>query len=511
VEIGRTMSSALANGYGRPPASLTVSTFWLLLAKTISFAITIVLPLLIVRRLSQVEFGHYKQVFLVVNTANTLLPLGFGMTAFYFFPREPDRRGQVMFHILLVYSSLGAMAAGALLLFPNILTVISGDSGLTEYSSLLAALIPLWILSYLIELVPVIQKEFSTATLFIVGSQDSRTTLLLLAATIYGTVRSLLIAAVVHCSIQTVVLLRYTGVRFPKFWRHIDRELLMAQFKYAMPLAYTAAIWAFQNDLHSYFVSHIYGPAAFAIYATGCFQIPLMGLLSEAAASVLIGKMSELRLEGNTEEMIALTARVMRKLAAAIFPVYAFLLVCGQEFIVLLFTRNYAASWPVFAINITLVLLLPLMLDPIMRAYPECMPYLLKMRTAIFIVIVACLWLFVGRYGPLAAITIAVVTTVADRALIARHLSRFVRFRSGHLSLFRDTPKLAFCAALAALATAVLRLQLTGFAPIVILLVCGVVFMTIYIGAALLMRIAAPEEIASLLRLARSPRGLLFG
>lgn len=505
------MDQALSTVKEPSQSSLTVSTFWLLIAKVLSFAINIALPLLIVRRLTQVEFGHYKQVFLAVNTANTLLPLGFGMTAFYFFPREPDRHREVMFNVLLVYISIGALTAIVLLLFPSLLVSIFGDSSMLEYAGYLAALIPLWILSYLIEIVPIIHKQFSQATIFIVGSQVSRTTLLLLAATVYGTVKSLLIAAIIHAAIQTIVLVRYIGLQLPGFWRCFDAQLLAAQFKYALPLGYAAMIWAFQNDLHSYFVSHSFGAATFAIYATGCFQIPLMGLLSEAAASVLIGKMSELRLEGNTEEMIALTARVTRKLSAAMFPVYAFLLVCGQEFIILLFTRRYIASWPVFAINITLILVLPLLLDPIMRAYPEDMPYLLKMRTVLFFLLVGSLWMFVGRLGPLSAISIAVLTTVVDRALIARHLSKVVHFRAEHLHLFHDTAKLGLCAALAAIAAAILRMQVLQYPPIVILLVCGVLFMAVYTAAVLLLRIPTQDELASLLRLARSSRARFTG
>ena len=49
--------------------SLTVRALWLLVAKILAFALSIALPLLLVRRLSQQEFGLYKQAFLVVGTA----------------------------------------------------------------------------------------------------------------------------------------------------------------------------------------------------------------------------------------------------------------------------------------------------------------------------------------------------------------------------------------------------------------------------------------------------------
>src|ERR1700704_2191748 len=76
----------------RHPDSLTLRTSWLVVGKTVAFAFTIAIPILLVRPLPQHEFGLYKQIFLVVNSAVTLLPLGFGMTAFYFLPRDAQYR-----------------------------------------------------------------------------------------------------------------------------------------------------------------------------------------------------------------------------------------------------------------------------------------------------------------------------------------------------------------------------------------------------------------------------------
>ena len=48
----------------------------------------LLLPLILVRQMSQTEFGLYKQAFLVAGTVVTIFPLGFAMSAFYFLPRE---------------------------------------------------------------------------------------------------------------------------------------------------------------------------------------------------------------------------------------------------------------------------------------------------------------------------------------------------------------------------------------------------------------------------------------
>jgi len=59
--------------------TLARRVMWLASAKAVAFALGFALPLILVRSLSQTEFGLYKQVFLLLNTAITILPLGFAI------------------------------------------------------------------------------------------------------------------------------------------------------------------------------------------------------------------------------------------------------------------------------------------------------------------------------------------------------------------------------------------------------------------------------------------------
>ena len=73
--------------------SLTVSALWLLGAKTIGFGFMFLLPLLLVRQLSQHDFGVYKQLFLVVGTAVSLLQVYAFLAIAWFWEIEPPRIG----------------------------------------------------------------------------------------------------------------------------------------------------------------------------------------------------------------------------------------------------------------------------------------------------------------------------------------------------------------------------------------------------------------------------------
>ena len=161
---------------------------------------------------------------------------------------------------------------------------------------------------------------------------------------------------------------------------------------------------AAQGDVHNYFVAHVFGPSAFAIYSVGCMQVPLIFMLRDSLATVLISKTSELQHQGRKREVVLLTARAMRKAALLFLPVYALLMVTGRDFLVFLYTRAYAASWPIFAINLSTLLLLVVITDPIVRAYAEQRYFVVRVRIAILVLQVAALWFATRAIGMKGAI-----------------------------------------------------------------------------------------------------------
>src|SRR5690606_21033206 len=94
--------------------------------------------------------------------------------------------------------------------------------------------------------------------------------------------------------LQIAVLSWYLHARFPGFWKAFDRRLLGAQAAYSLPLGGSSLLLKLQQDLHHGFVSNAFGPAAYAIYAVGCFKVPLIGILRESVGSVVLLRINEL-------------------------------------------------------------------------------------------------------------------------------------------------------------------------------------------------------------------------
>jgi len=475
-----------------------------MLAKTIAFALSFAIPLLLVRRLSLLEIGLYKQIFLFIDSAMLILPLGVPLSAYYFLPRETERRGQVVFNLLLFSLTVGGAASAALLLRPSWLAEILNNPELTGYVPLAGLIVLLWSIAALLEVIAMGNQEVRLATFLIVAAQLTKALFFLAATVAFTSVRMLLYAAVVQGALQVGVLLVYLRLRFGSFWRNFEWSVMRAQLSYALPLGVAAVIFGLQWYLDNYFVSYRFGTNAYAIYSFGCFQLPLLSVLTDAVASVLIPRVSLLQKNNERCEIIAVTANMMRKLSAIYFPLYVFLLVAGREFIILLFTEKFVNSWPIFAVNITLIPLgiLASACDPVMRAYAEHRYFLLKARLVLLCLLFAALWYGTLHFGMVAAITIAVGVNVIERLVVGYKVKRILGVTWRDLVLVKDMGKLALAAIAGGVATFLTRTSVSGAKPLVMLVVCALVFSVVYLAAILLLRILTSHEQEALRRIA---------
>jgi len=299
---------------------------------------------------------------------------------------------------------------------------------------------------------------------------------------------------VVQGLLQTGVLWWYLQSRFAGFWRRLDLGLLRHQLAYAVPLGLAGILYTVQTDLHSFFVSNRLGAAAFAIYAIGTIQLPLTNLLQEATNAVLIPRVSYLQHLNETREIVLLIARATRKLAAAYFPIFAILTVTANELIAFMFTRRLLPSVPIFRINLILLLVSILLQDPLFRAYVEQRFFLIRLRIALCVLLTAGLWFGTTHFGLVGAITAVVLVTVIEKIVMAVRFGRILGVGRKDLALLKDIGKLALAAAAAALIVAVVRLWMLDAKPLVILIVCGIVFSLVYLCAVWLGGILTPEE-----------------
>jgi O-antigen/teichoic acid export membrane protein len=484
--------------------SLAVPALWIASARTIAFGLNFLLPLLLVRRLDQSEYGLYKQVFLLISTAVNILPLGFHMTAFYFLPRASGHKAQVVLNILLFHCSAAVVGCLILVTHPEVVDYIFPGSNLVDYGPLVGFVVLLWVASFPLDYIAMADEHAKLATVFIVSSQLVGTLLMLVAVLMFGSLQALITAAAIQGVWKTAVLLVYLIRRFNAFaalLTNFDWSLLRSQIAYAIPIGVAGLIWSMQLQIHQYFVANRFSPASYALYAVGTFQLPLIGILSDSVGSVVIARVSRLQNDNEPREIILLTARMLRKLAAVYFPICSFLLVVGPAFISVLFTTRYLDSWPIFAINLVFI---PLGMfssasDPVMRAYPEHRYFLLKVRATILAILIVALWFATDRFGPIGVISAVVGVNLIERLVIGSKAGRILGVTWHDIGLLKDVGKVMIAAVTAAAVAAVFGAFLAEAAPLSVLVVAGLVYCVVYVVGIWLLRVVSDEERAMLM------------
>lgn len=460
VEEERPHAAAPARSSG----SLKEQSAWLLIAKVVGFAFSFMLPLIIVRHLTQEAVGHYREAFQVIMNATTILPMGVSMSAYYFLAREtPERRGAAILNILLFNFVVGGLACLALNIYPQLLGDLFQADELTALSPKIGVIIWIWIFSTFLETVAIANQEARVATAFIVLSSFSKTLLMGAAVFTFGTVEAFMYAAMVQGTLQTCLLIYYLRSRFPGFWRGFSVGFLREQLVYALPFGIAAIVWIAQNDIHNYFVGYKFSSADFAIYAYGCFEIPLMTMLAESVTSVLIPRMNALQQSGDRDEMVRLTLRSMQKLAFFYFPIYVFLMITANTFIITLFTQKYEASASIFVINLTLLPLSVLITDPIVRSYKELGRMFLLTRVLVLSGLIGVLYYGLSYFGMRGMIASAVGAIIVEKCVTETLVFRKLGVGLKDLPLLKDVAKTAIISLMAGVVTYVVYSNLNEY------------------------------------------------
>ena len=433
-------------------ASLTEQSIWILIAKTVGVGLNTALPLLTVRYLTHDDYGTYRQSFLFATNLIQILPIGVSMSAFYFLNGLPEKRSAAVANILLFNLVVGGLFFLTTLIAPQGVGLLFQNPRLTQLAPIVGILVWFTLISALLEIIPLANQDTRTGSAFILLSQTMRAAMLLLAVFLFGTVESLLLAAIIQAALQGIVLLFYLNTRFPSFWREFHSTFLAEQLRYAIPFGIAGLIYVAQTDVHFYFVSHYYSPAEFAIYSVGCFQIPMIWAVYESVTAIVIPRMSQFRSTGRFREMLLLSASAMQKLAFVFFPIFFFLEVIADEFIRILFTEAYMASTPIFRVNLILLPFFCILVDPVGRAFPEMGRFLLKIRVLILALLLGTLSLLVTRIELNEVISVVVAILLLELAISVWRVGSVLRVKFSDRSIFSGLWRTLFAASTAGVA-----------------------------------------------------------
>jgi O-antigen/teichoic acid export membrane protein len=387
-------------------------------ARLLSATFSISIPLVLARTLPLAEYGTYKQLWLVSMMVAAVLPVGMAQSLYYFVPRSEERRAYLGQTFLFL---AGAGALGGLAMWsagPWIAGALS-NPGLLEHGAELAAFTALHVAASPLEASLTSRGRVKTAAgTYLVSDALKAAVLVIPTVTGFG-LHGMMLGLIAHAGLRLAA--SWTLILAIEGDTLLDRRLLREQLLYALPFGAAIAFSIPQQYAHQLIVAHVVGPAVFAIYAAGVFELPFIDLFYTPTGEMLMVQVGELDRAGRRSEAVLAFRDAVERLAALLLPPIFFIWGVAPTFITTVFGAKFAGAIPVFRIALFVMPLAIWPLDAMLRARGETrhilVSYVLKAAVSIPLA-----WFAVTRAGLSGAVASYLFAEVLGRVFLAWRL-----------------------------------------------------------------------------------------
>jgi O-antigen/teichoic acid export membrane protein len=462
----------------------------LMCGRVIAFAATLLIPLLLARLFSPQEFGTYKQVFLIYATLYGITQIGMAESLYYFLPRNPSEAGRYVLNAVLTLFLAGLGCVGLLIALQDQIAFLMNNSALASYIPLLGGNLLFMLASAPLEIALISRKKYRWASL-VYGADVLRVAFFVVPILMWNSLYALLLGGMIFGIVRFGTALLHFSVSFGSGFRP-GLRLFWRQLGYALPFALAVVVEIAHVNFHYYAVSYYFTAATFAVYAIGCFQIPLVDFIASPAGNVMMVLMSERLGEGRNAEVVSLWRDTTRKLALFFFPLAALLIVTAGVLIPFAFTERYVASVPIFMIWTLTILFSTLQTDAVLRVFAETR-YILALNVARLAVVAGLTLSLIPVLGVIGAVVSAVLAMAAAKAIALRKIRGLLNVSWRELVPGRSLLAIAIAAVAACMGPVAVQ-AIGAMPPFFQLALSGLAYSAIYLVLMLRFRLLTRAE-----------------
>jgi O-antigen/teichoic acid export membrane protein len=390
-------------------------TVLLVAGRAAAYLVTFFIPMILVRVLSQAEFGAYKQLFLVYATVYGAGQLGMAESLFYFLPLAPHDGGKYALNAVILLSLSGLGCAAVLTASRFRISQWMSNTALADRVPFLSVYILLMLASAALEIVMISYGRHLWASASYGLSDAARAACFIIPVLLIPRVEWLLAGAAAFAGLRFCATLLYLHREFGDALRP-SASLLRKQLAYALPFELYVLIDGLAGNLHQYVVSYSFDPAIFAVYSMGCLQIPIVDFVANPSGSVMMVKMAEGIRAARHGAVLHIWHVITRRLALLFFPLAGLSLAVARDLIAVLLPKTYSASAPVFMVWSTAILLAALQTDSVLRVYAQT-GALLLFNIVRLLAAAGLIFPLLSSFGLPGAAAAAVAATAIAKAL----------------------------------------------------------------------------------------------
>lgn len=462
--------------------SLTIKVALLAIGKTVKRLIGTLSILILVRVLTQDDFGTYKQVLLIVGTIVAISEFSIPKSLLYFVPGAKDKleRDRYLSQSFFLLSIVGMLVSLLLFLFADNISQQFNNPLLKDILSVYAPSIIFLLISqnYFSYLLISLDKHKSASYSYVfVGLPNS---IAILVSILIGlSLIQVFAVSLVVMSLQYITLILLINKQDVSLLIKPKLKFVKEQWLYVLPLSFTLLSGIVSVQIDKLVISHYFAPAIFAVYSVGAMQVPFVSNLFESVGATVLPKIVEYVKSGEKSSVEKLSNKGTRKVALLIFPIFSFLYIFADQIITILYTHQYRDAVPIFRIYLLVILMKVSLCGTIIIASGRTG---LILRTSIFTLSLNVLLNFIlvkhmGLIGPAIA---TVGSRLLHQGLFVVWVKRIIGLRVSNMFPVATLLKIFFISIISA--SVCYPLTQINLYPIVGLGLAGFMFSVVYIA-----------------------------
>lgn len=463
---------------------LTRQAGLLTLSRSLGQILNVVVGMLIVRTLTQYDYGTYRQVILLYSTIYLMGDAAFAQSLYQFIPRHRERAAVFMGQAMLAALVMSALWTAALLGLAQPIAGYFGNPGLATHMALLAAYLSLNLLAKVPEAGLITQERAREFAINTVLYETLRFGFVLAALYWNASITWILAAMTAAAAIRLLLLLPLVRMVFRL------AESFREQFQHAMALWLPGLMNNSAVYAHQYIVGYYFLPEEYAIYAVACFQVPFMGVMFSSLNEVFLVRATRLASHGERAEMLRLWHNACAKSLFIFIPVTVGLAVLARPLITFFYTERYLASVPLFAVILLALPFNGLFQDGVFRAFNRMRAYAFFYTLRIVLALglgIAGVHFF-GLWGAAVSSTLAIFLLNAAQLV---KVAELLRAGFSHILPWGQILRILLASAVAAVPAWLVEQTIRQ--PLLALALGCAVFGAVYLGMMLALRLAAPR------------------
>ena len=386
---------------------------YLLIGRMFTMVASFIMPLVLVRFMSQSDYGVFSQFYTLYTAVYVILALGLHTNLFYFYPtaskEEADKYVSNTTILLLMFGFIG----GAIMYIPPLQKAIFGDSELGNHIDFIIAAIMLATPMNIVSPLNTVRED-KWGAMLIPGFVAVMRILTVVGCTIVFNDLHQLFKWLLFYQLFILVVVAVYSLRNVRF--RLDWTLAKKQMVYSIPFGCAVALQLFSNYFDKFVCIKFLEPAEYAIYSVAFLSIPGITQVYESLCQVNIVNMTRSYKTGHVEEIAPQYQNFVVKTLSFSTPIIFAVAIYAEEIMAFLYTEEYASSAPFFRIYSLTFLTSMLGAGTILRAMG-------KTKSSFFAFVITCIvglpstyWL-VSTFGTHGTIVGAFINMILPRLI----------------------------------------------------------------------------------------------